>query len=98
MIQLNFYSGKPESMSLADIHALARWEERVGNAFGGFTKVSTVGNWEGEYEDSLLYIIVFDEQGYPTWEFMGKQAKLSLAEALGQDEVLVTWIQIGGLL
>ena len=98
MIQLNFYSGCSPTDYRGEELTLARWENRVGNAFGGFTKFKAIGYWQGEVEDSVVYIVVFDEDGYPTWEFMAKQAKLSLAEALGQDEVLVTWIQIGGLL
>ena len=100
MIQLSFYSGRFDEYLYQpeEIQALARWEDRLGNAFGGFTKFKAIGYWQGAVEDSVVYIIVFDEQGYPTWEFMAKQAKLSLAEALSQDEVLVTWIQIGGLI
>ncbi len=97
MIALTFFSGTSE-LSLAEAQALARWEERMGNAFGGFTKHKATGYWEGEVEDSLVYVVVFEEISYPTWEFMAKQAKLSLAECLGQTEVLVTWVQLGGLI
>lgn len=97
MIQLNFYSGRPDHYPLDMAHSLARWESKLAGAFGGYTKVPTIGNWQGEVENSLLYIVVFSEIGYPTWEYMAKQAKLSLAEALGQTEVLVTWSECGVL-
>lgn len=95
MIQLTFYSGLPESIEAAN---LAKWKDKVGAAFGGFTKFKATGYWESEVEDSVVYVMIFEEMAYPTWEFMAKQAKLSLAEALGQSEVLVTWVQLGGLL
>lgn len=103
MIQLTFYSGTPEysyipSTRREQAAILARWEDKMGGAFGGFTKFKATGYWEGMVEDSVVYVVIFEELGYPTWEYMTKQAKLSLAEALGQTEVLVTWVQLGGLL
>jgi len=103
MIQLTFYSGLPYPVGdtwKAEIMAptLAKWEDKIGAAFGGFTKFKATGYWENMVGDSVVYVVVFEELAYPTWEYMVKQAKLSLAEALGQSEILVTWVRLGGLI
>jgi len=100
MIQLTYFSGVPEPLEAlreSEAIALQRWEESVGEVFGGFTKYQGTGWWMGTTEESLTYVIVFSEVGVRNWEFCAKQFKLKLAEALGQNEVLVTWIQLGGL-
>lgn len=98
MIQLTYYSRLPEpleALRLPDLIALAKWEESVGEVFGGFTKYQGTGYWCGALEESLTYIIVFSEVGISKWKWYAKQFKLKLAET--QQEVLVTWHQLGGL-
>ena len=101
MIQLTYFSGVPEPVLEGlwedDAIALQKWEESVGEVFGGFTKHQGTGWWMGTTEESLTYVIIFSEVGVPNWEFCAKQFKLKLAETLAQNEVLVTWVQLGGL-
>ncbi len=98
MIRLNFYAGKPDPFTPEDVTRLALWEDKIGKAFNGFTRFDGIGNWQGETEQCVVYEILFSEHAFPTWQFMAKQAKLSLAECLDQQEVLVTWQEVGGLI
>ena len=98
MIALTFYAGKPDPYTHNDIIRLSEWENRLGRAFNGFTRFDAIGNWQGETENCVVYEVLFSEVAFPTWQFMAKQAKLSLAECLGQQQVLVVYVNMGGLL
>ncbi len=102
MIQLTYFSGVPKTPNrYADrmlAESIGRWESRIGEVFGGFTKYTGIGYWKGATEDSVTYVIVLSEVGIPDWEHCAKHFKLKLAETLAQNEVLVTWHELGGIL
>lgn len=103
MIQLTYFSGVPRQScnpitNRVQAETLAKWEDSVGEVFGGFTKYQGIEYWQGHTEDSVTYVIVFSEVAVRNWEFCAKQFKLKLAETLAQNEVLVTWHQLGGIL
>lgn len=98
MIQVTFYTGRPSIVGRTISQALDRWESKLGNCFGGFTKLDAKGYWEGAAEYSLVYVVVFSEAGIPQWEHRARYFKVLLADTLEQQEVLVTWQQLGGLI
>ncbi len=91
MINVRFYTGKPELRQPEQMVVLDAWEWQLAHHFGGFTQYTTYGAYGEQREDSLVYEVVFSEVGLPRWQQTIRHYKLTLAAVLDQQEVLVTW-------